>query len=216
MSVAKALSVVALGLVCALALDAFQVLAEEGVPSEQTDAAWPCEQILVPEVSAAVVWDGPPVEGTSGDWQDIPADAELVQRLSRPRADLNESEAWIEQFAQEQSPEDKDRLLTSLFAGMLKTLNEDRRKLNSGILRYSRDQERRARILDEQLTKMVKLESDPSESAQQRLAELRRRVETEQRVFDDREKSIPHLCTRPRVVEQRLGEIARAIAGHLE
>ena len=85
-----------------------------------------------------------------------------------------------------------------------------------GILRYSRDQQRRAEALDAHLTEMVQLESDESDAALQRLAELSMRIELEQRVFDDREKSIPFLCTRPRVIEQRIGELARAISSQLD
>jgi hypothetical protein len=183
---------------------------ERGLALE-ADAAWPCEQALVAEVSAAVVWDGPPVDGLRGEWRKVPPVAELVPRLAAPRADPADSEARIEAFARLHAGEDKDRLLTLLFAGVLESLNEDRRQLNSGILRYARDQERRAKELDRQL-----VEGDPSGAAQRRLGELKKRLEIEQRVFDDREKAIPFLCTRPRSVEQRMGEIARAIAYRLD
>ena len=37
----------------------------------------------------------------------------------------------------------------------------------------------------------------------------------EERIFDDRERSIRFLCLRPVAVEERLGVLARMIAGHL-
>ena len=36
------------------------------------DRDWPCEQALVPEVAAAVVWDGPSVEGLGDRWAEDP------------------------------------------------------------------------------------------------------------------------------------------------
>jgi hypothetical protein len=188
--------------------------AQAAEESENPD--WPCEQALVPEVSAAVVWDGPDPTPFSDQWASDAEVAGLARRLSARGTDRAHSESLIEAFAEAQPSAERDRRLTLLFAAVLDILNADRGKLLSGILRYSRDQERRARVLDSDLTQMVELEEEGSEEARQRLAELRTRVELEQRVFDDREKSIPFLCTRPRAVEQRIGELARAIASRLE
>jgi len=181
---------------------------------EATD--WPCEQAYVPEVAAAVVWDGPSVDDLTQDWHAVPAVADLVEKLSNRRLDSEKADGLIEDFAKAQAPDEKDLMLTLAFAGVLNTLNLDRKTLLSGILRYSRDQERRAQILDRKLSEMVILEQENTESSKQKLAELQRTIELEQRSFDDRERSIPHLCTRPRVIEGRIGEIARAIAGYLD
>lgn len=202
---------------CSPALAA--LIALIGIPAfafDGEDPDWPCEQALVSEVSAAVVWDGPGVDELPDRWESDAEISALVQRLTSPRPDPAGSEVLIEAFAAAQAPADRDRKLTMLFAGVLEVLNADRRKLNAGILRYSRDQQRRARVLDANLTEMVQLETDVSDSARRKLEELGKRIELEQRVFDDREKSIPFLCTRPRVVEQRVGELARAISSQLE
>lgn len=195
----------------------FILLCAATVHAEPADLRdWPCEQALVPEVSAAVVWDGPSIEGLAEQW---PADvevAELVRRLTARRTGSAESEALVESFAAALPAADRDRRLTLLFAGVLQTLNADRAKLNNGILRYARDQQRRAEVLDRHLAEFIRLEADTSEEGRLRLVEERRRLDLEQRMFDDRERSIPFLCTRPRVVEQRIGELARAIAYHLE
>lgn len=186
------------------------ILAAE-VPEE-----WPCEQAYVSEVAAAVVWDGPSVNDLQHDWRRQPATARLVKQLSNRRIEKQQAEALIEDFAITQAPEEKDRMLTLVFAGVLETLNLDRKTLLSGILRYSRDQQRRAEILDRKLSEMVTLEQDGTESAKRQLVQLSRTMELEQRSFDDRERTIPHLCTRPTVIETRLGEIARTISDYLD
>ena len=184
------------------------------VASDNPD--WPCEQALVPEISAAVVWDGPSIEGLAEQWQSDAEVSALVQRLVAPGVDPAASESQIEAFAVAQPTAERDRRLALLFAGVLQRLNADWSLLNDGILRYSRDQERRARVLDGHLGELVELETDPSPAAAKRLAELQQQLVLEQRIFDDREKTIPFLCTRPRVVEQRIGELARSIAAWLE
>jgi len=199
---------------------AFAVLATLlGMPAHAIDGDdpnWPCEQALVTEVSPAVVWDGPPLDGLEEYWGSDASISELVQRLTSRDADRAEDEPLIEAFAAAQPAAARDHRLTILFAGVLEVLNADRRKLNAGILRYSRDQQQRAEALDADLTDMVRLETEDADAARQRLAELTKRIELEQRIFDDREKSIPFLCTRPRVVEQRIGELARTISAQLQ
>lgn len=216
MKVMKAWYRSACSAVFAVAVVSKQVRAEGAPPSQDPDPDWPCEQVLVPEVSAAVVWDGPEVDRMTENWRDLPEVATLVQRLTDRDAVPQQSDAQIADFAAAQPSSEKDRMLSLLFAGVLETLNEDRGYLISGIKRYSRDQQRRARVLDKHLSEMVELERESTDIAAQRLEELRRTIEIEQRVFDDREKSITYLCTRPVAVEQRLGVLARTIAGYLD
>ena len=180
------------------------------------DPDWPCEQALVPEVTAAVVWDGPGVESLGDRWSGDQEVAALVHRLVARDVDDAAAEAAIESFAMAQPAAERDHRLSLLFAGVLQLLNADRRKLNQGILRYARDQQRRAELLGEHLAEIARIESDTSAAARERLAALHRQVELEQRVFDERELTIPYLCTRPRVVEERIGRLARTIAYHLE
>ncbi|WP_147431203.1 hypothetical protein [Thiocapsa rosea] len=190
------------------------VIVFQSASAESND--WPCQQILVPQVSAAVVWDGPPVGTETSDWHDDPRVATLVAAITTPLSNEETAASAIAAFAAGLSAEEKDRVLTLAFAGVLETLNRDRAKLVEGIKRYSRDQSRRAEAIGAELDAMVRLEKDPSDAAAARLAELTERMEIEQRVFDERERSIEYLCMRPVAVEQRLGFLARRIAEHLD
>lgn len=201
---------------CLLALVAGQlhgpVLAGNGL--EEPD--WPCEQVLVPEVSAAVVWAGPPVDEVAQSWRSVPRVEEVVARVTAPTSDPEAAEAAIAAFAASLDPAGRNAMLTALFAGVLETLNGERSMMIDGIKRYSRDQARRAEALGEKLDDMVRLEQDSSDAARAELEALTKTLEIEQRVFDEREKSIEFLCTRPVAVEQRLGLLAREIAAHLD
>lgn len=180
------------------------------------EADWPCEQVLVPEVSAAVVWAGPPVDDIGQSRRSIPRVADVVERITAPTSSPEAAEAAIGSFAASLDPSDRNAALTALFAGVLETLNGERGMMIEGIKRYSRDQARRAEALGEKLDDMVRLEQDPSDAARAELEALTKTLEIEQRVFDERERSIEFLCTRPVAVEQRLGFLAREIAAHLD
>jgi len=55
-----------------------------GAAPRNANPDWPCQQALVPEIAAATVWAGPPVDGI-GDWHAEPAVAALVGRAA-PRS----------------------------------------------------------------------------------------------------------------------------------
>lgn len=184
------------------------------VVAQTPDADWPCPQALAPEISAAVVWAGPPVDGL--DWRADPAVAALVERLSDSRTTEAAAEQAVSDFAAQQGKGERDAKLTLVFAGVLESLNADRSHLIDGIERYSRDQSSRAEAIGKEIDELVRLEQDTSEAAAAKAGELRKRMSLEERAFDQRERSIQFLCQRPVVVEQRLGVLARIIAAHMD
>ena len=163
-----------------------------------------------------MVWDGPSIDVLGQGWRSVPGVEDLVRQLTAPNSSPEAAGAAIDAFASELESPGKDRVLTGLFAGVLETLNDERSMLIDGIKRYSRDQGRRAEALGDKLNEMVRLEQDTSDAARAQLEALTKTLEIEQRVFDEREKSIEFLCTRPIAVEQRLGFLAREIAAHLD
>ncbi len=188
------------------------------LPAEETgqNPDWPCDQILVPEVPAAVVWAGPSIEGLETAWQQDAEIEALVKRFSSAGYDTDAADAEVAAFAGRQATADKDHKLTLLFAGVHQTLNEERDKQLEGIMRYSRGQAARADRLSEELDEMVRLQDDPSAEAKQRFSLMEKEMDLKQRIFDEREMFIQHLCTRPVVIEQKLGVLARTIAYYLD
>jgi hypothetical protein len=177
---------------------------------------WPCEQILVPEVQAAVVWAGPSIAGMETAWQEDDAIEALVHKLTSAAYVMDTADAEIAAFADRQEPDDKDRKLTLLFAGVLHSLNKERGYQLDGIMRYARGQAARADRLSDELDEMVTLQDDPSPEAQERFALMQKEMDLKQRIFDEREMFIQHLCARPMVIEQKLGVLARTIAYYLD
>lgn len=183
---------------------------------EQQNPDWPCDQILVPEVPAAVVWNGPPISGLEQAWEQDKEVDELVRRFTSPDYEADAAEREIADFSAKQEKSQKDHKLTLLFAGVIRTLNETRTKELEAIMRYARGQAARAGRLSEELDEMVRLQDDPSPAAKERLALMQKEMEIKQRMFDDRESFIQHLCTRPIVIEEKLGVLARSIAYYLD
>jgi hypothetical protein len=186
------------------------------VDLSQQNTDWPCDQILVSEIQAAVVWAGPSITGMDQLWSKDREVEKLVRRFISPDYDIEGADKEIAEFAAKQIPEQKDQKLTLLFAGVIESLNEVRQKELHGILRYAQGQAVRANRLSEELDEMIHLQEDSSPAAQERFNLMQREMEIKQRMFDEREAFIQHLCTRPRVIEEKIGSLARTIAYYLE
>ena len=67
-----------------LALSAGLTLASAagGAAPYGEDRDWPCQQRLVPSITAAAVWHGPALDATS-DWRAEPRVAALVDRIAQ-------------------------------------------------------------------------------------------------------------------------------------
>ncbi|MFC1362216.1 MAG: hypothetical protein G8D61_00930 [gamma proteobacterium symbiont of Ctena orbiculata] len=189
---------------------------QAGESPRQPNPDWPCEQVLVAEVPAAVVWAGPSIKGMEQAWEQDREVESLVRHITSPDYDVDAADGEIAAFSSKQQAAEKDQRLTLLFAGVIQSLNERRRKELDGIIRYAQGQSARANRLSEELDEMVRLQDDPSQAARERLALMQQEMEIKQRMFDERESFIQHLCTRPRVIEERLGILARTIAYYLD
>lgn len=185
-------------------------------PQRGADPDWPCVQALVPRVSGAMIWAGPPLDEAARAWDEDPVVRDLAADLAARRTPIEEAERRIEEFAASLDPEVRDEKLTELFAGVLETINRDRASLIDGIRRYARTQ----RALSEEirqanaaLRELPREESTPEQRARRR--ELEEHRNWNARLFDEREGSLTYLCQQPVVLEQRAFALAREIAAQL-
>ncbi|SFG72075.1 hypothetical protein SAMN04488020_103289 [Palleronia marisminoris] len=184
---------------------AFAVAAGGAAAQEaaRLDPDWPCVQRKVPTLTPAAIWTGPAIE-EAGDWRDDEEVRELVNLLSQRRVPQDEAEATIESFAEGLPAEERSARLTLLFAGLFDTMNAERSEIIEGIERYARHQKALVETIREQKeTVEVSPVGTGSEAEQQLFWNLR--------IFEERRQSLPYICEVPRLVEQRLFALGRAI-----
>lgn len=178
------------------------------------DPDWPCIQRLVPQISAGMVWAGPPLDGIP-DWRADPDIPHIAARLSDRRMPVGDAETRIEEFAEAQGT-DKDQRLTMLFAAVLETVNADRSSVIDGIKRYARRQKSLASRIEATLAELDSLPPDGAPEQEARRAELSEQNVWDSRIFEERERSLGYLCETPVLLEQRVFALARAIQNFLD
>ncbi len=106
---------------------------------------------------------------------------------------------------------DADTKLLRAFAAAFTDLSQQRSQIVSGLDRIGRKQKALAdRIRTE--NEAVQRSSDQNQDGQTPPgADNQERLLWDLRVFDDRRQTITYVCEAPTLIEQRIGEIARAV-----
>ncbi|MDH3741049.1 MAG: hypothetical protein OER56_05570 [Hyphomicrobiales bacterium] len=187
--------------------------------ASDADEGWPCVQRKIPELSAGMMWAGPPVnEAAKSLWQSNGGVSALAARLAVRRTSLDEADKLIADYAASVAAEDKAAHLTALFAGVLDLINAERRQIMAGIEKYTRKQRSLAKAIGKTRAELkAALEAaEPSEEEKKLRRDLEQKLSWQSRIHHDREKSLTFVCESPVILEQRIFAIARSIANNLE
>jgi hypothetical protein len=105
---------------------------------------WPCNQVKVPEISVAAVWAGPAIDDVGNAWGEDAATKDLVARLRRA-ARRSWTRRWRFQISITGTESERQKKAKLLFAGLFKSLNDERSEVMHGIERYFRKQKQSRR-----------------------------------------------------------------------
>lgn len=183
--------------------------------ADSQDPDWPCIQRKVPEVSAGMVWAGPPAEGLEQEWRADPEIPALAQRVAARSTAVEDGKKAIEAFAARQAA-DKDRKLTLLFAATLAAVNVERGSIIDGIQRYARRQAKLAERIQGQIEELNRLPGNGAEEQKAKRRELEEKHLWDTRIYEERERSLSYICEQPVLLEQRVFALAREIMSHLD
>lgn len=176
---------------------------------------WPCVQHKVETISVAQIWDGPSIDGVKG-WFREPGMSDLIELMATRRVPVEEAEETVKKYADALPADKKDEKLTLLFAGLFDKVSSQRRSILAGIEKYQKSQKERARELEKQSTAIGALESKRPPGITEdtpELADAREKFNWAQRIFQERQSSIPLACELPVLLEERLYALTRAIRG---
>ena len=177
----------------------------------KTDPDWPCQQIKTPTFSLASIWAGPQLDLDSQDWRNESDVADLKAQMAQRRVPIADVEAAIATFKAKAGPDANAKLLRA-FAAAFSDLSQQRSEIIDGLDRIGRRQKALAdRIRAE--NEAVENASDQTRDGQTPApgANGQERLLWDLRIFNDRRQTVTYVCEAPTLIEQRMGEIARAV-----
>lgn len=193
--------------IAAVALLAPQALAQF---KGKTDPDWPCQQIKTPTFSLASVWAGPQLDLDSQDWRNESDVAGLKGQMAERRVAIEDVEAAIATFKTKAGPDANAKLLRA-FAAAFSDLSAQRSQIIEGLDRIGQRQKA--------LADRIRAENEASGQASDQThdgqtppaADGQDRLLWDLRIFNDRRQTVSYVCEAPTLIEQRIGEIARAV-----
>jgi hypothetical protein len=191
---------------------------EAAPPPLDVTKTWPCVQGKVETISVSQIWDGPPVDGLKGWFRDEQIVA-LIDLLASRRVPIDQAEAEIKKFADAQPEGERDAKLALLFAGLFDKVGGQRRVVMTGIEKYQKSQVERSKELERQSSVIAEIESKRDPNATEdtpELAQAREKFNWAQRIFQERQTSIPLACELPVLIEERLFALSRAIRANMK
>jgi hypothetical protein len=176
----------------------------------KVDPDWPCQQIKTPTFSLASVWAGPPLDLNSQSWRDESDVADLKAKMAQRRVPIGDVESAIADFKAKGGSEATPKLLRA-FAAAFDDLSQQRSQIIDGLEKFGHKQNALAdRIRAENET--VQTSSDAKSDGQALAgASSQDRLLWDIRVYNDRHQTASYVCEVPTLVEQRIGELARAV-----
>jgi len=195
--------------VMTLGLGFAAVVNANSAPPRAEDPDWPCQQRLVPKLTAAAYWSGPALEGV-GDWRADPEISGLVRRLAPRRVSTQQGLAEIAAFVRTVS-NDRPRRLALVFRGLLEETDRERAGLIEELKEIGRRQRELADLVARLATELNAIPPDArGENAAKRI-DLQQRHDFTARNFEEIQRTIRYACETPVELDARLGAWARAL-----
>jgi len=180
--------------------------------ADYSDPTWPCIQRKVEHLSVGLMWAYPvPEDRASGELaREID---ELGGALSLRRVEVEELRPQVEEFAANHSG-DPD-VLGRVFKKTFSSLDARRTRIMGGIADFSQSQIALSEQIDATRLEMDALmaKDDPEFD---RVDALEEKLDWDQVIYTDRQRSITYLCETPQLIERRLFAIAQLLAVYVE
>jgi len=221
---------ISLALACAPALYAQEPGAEKAAPQAAAPSPaevagspdWPCVQRKVETLSAAQVWDGPPIDGLK-DWDKDDKIQELVPILESRRISLEDAEKAIKEYAAAQPEGERDKKLTLLFAAVFDKFNSDRKFVIGRVEEFQKRQkgraaelEREGKALGETNQPIPSPDSPAAGDTGYKLTPEQETYNWNARIFQDRQQNLSVACDIPGLIEARAFDIAKLIRAQMK
>jgi len=184
------------------------VCALGAVPGQDPD--WPCQQRLVPEVTAGTFWpDTLPEASASTD----PRVTKLVAETAPREVPLDEASAKLAAFLKALKPAERKTLPAAAFVAIVAATNDQRTQVIGGLKDINQRQHDIAALVSKVNGDLAAIPADATGDAAASRLEMVQRKEFLARSFEDLRKTIRYACEVPGQLDQRLGAFAKLLQG---
>ncbi|QXQ05948.1 hypothetical protein KX816_17355 [Sphingosinicellaceae bacterium] len=184
---------------------------------------WPCETEPASTLTAADIW-APAGTPSARNWRSDATLARLVADVAPRSVPVPEAGLQLQQFAARQPNPDVAR--ARLAAGLIETIDAERRIIINGIRRFNGRQDQLARRIEQGYVDLdspaakaaldnpaakAALDNSAAKAAAERRAAADEQVQWDTRIMEDRQRMLPLVCRQPGALETRLNALISAL-----
>lgn len=181
--------------------------------SDLSDPEWPCIQRKVETLSIAQIWPSPIEE------QNLPElrseIKSLAMSLTLRRLTPEESTKLVQSFVTEQSHEEIKLLLEQVFLDFFERVNQRRQEVITGIGRYAVNQIELSERIDANRQIFNELLSTEPQDFD-KIDEVEAKIDWDQRIFNERAKSLEYVCEIPILIEKHAYSIGQILQKEIQ
>ncbi len=189
------------------------VVGAESQAATFSDPTWPCIQRKVETLSLALMWPHPVEPDAVVADSDLQRDInDLADALALRRIMLETLQPNVEAFAKKHGADTETFGL--VFQRVFHALSKRRTRIIKGIGDFSASQIALAEQIDASRSEMdVLMASDAPDY--DKIDKVEERIDWDQIIYTDRQRSITYLCETPQLIEKRLFAIAKLLQSGL-
>ena len=191
---------------------ALALSAGPGAAAEFSDPTWPCIQRKVERLSAGLMWPHP-IADVEIDAAASEAAEDLVARLALRRLPVGDLRGDVEAFAAKHGA-DKE-VLGAIFSRVFDRLAATRRTVMGGIEDYSLSQIALSERIGDargEMDRIMALDKPDFD----RVDALEEQLDWDERIYDERRRSLTYVCETPVLIEKRLYAIGQLLSAAVE
>jgi hypothetical protein len=175
------------------------------------DPNWPCEQLLVPTLSAGSYWSGTPVPHGDTSWRDDPKLTTIVTTAVDRDTPDDEVKKDLVTYADAVPAAQRGKAVARLFGFIVDDANDERQHIIDRLDDLSQRQKNLSVEIDG-ISKQIDAipENATGDAATQRAALMGQR-DFNIRTFQETQHTVHYACEVPGTFDQRLGLIARTL-----
>ncbi len=183
-------------------------------PTTPTDPDWPCDQLLVPKLSAGSYWAGTIPAVPQPNWRDDPSYSRMVETLADRATPDDQAVKLAVTYIRHQPVKQRARAAAALFGAVVVEANDQRDLVITRLDELSRRQKNLSATIDRIEAKLAAIPATATGDQAQLRTELTGDRDLRIQGFQDTQHSITFACAVPGDYDRRLGALARALQTH--
>ncbi len=183
-------------------------------PAAPVDPDWPCDQLLVPKLSAASYWAATIPAKAADNWRDNDSYSAMVTNIVNRDTPEAKALATARAYIAHQPKAKRAAAAAALFGAAVDEANDERDEVINHLDDLSRRQKNLSDTIQTIENKITAIPATATGTQAQLRAELVGERDLRIQGFQDTQHTISYACAVPGDYDRRLGALARALQGN--